>query len=95
MVASAFDDTDVYDILKSASRRKFEVRLFQQYVSQTSHTLPLAHTEGPVRHAWSVDVPNLALEHENVLYGIFAFSALHLLHLEPANHDLVIEDGAP
>lgn len=90
MSSSACDDTDVYEIPESRARRILELRLLLQYVSKTSHTFPLAHKEGPVRHAWSVDVPLLALEHDNVLYGMLSISALHLLHLDPGNPDLVI-----
>jgi hypothetical protein len=90
MASSAFDDADVYDIPESQSRRILELHLLQHYISKTSHTLPLSHKEGPVRHAWSVDVPVLGLKHDNVLYGILSLSALHLLHLDPGNSELTI-----
>jgi hypothetical protein len=90
MPASAFDDTDVYDIPESRARHMLELRLLQHYISKTSHTFPLSHKEGLVRHAWSVDVPLLALEHGNVLYGILSLSALHLLHLDLENSELII-----
>ena len=90
MTSSAFDDTDIYDMPESRARRILELRLLQHYISKTSHTIPLSHKEGAVRHAWSVDVPLLALEHDNVLYGMLSFSALHLLHFDPGNPELII-----
>lgn len=38
--------------------------------------------------SWSIEVPKLALQHDNLLYPMFSISALHLLKSEPQNQDL-------
>ncbi|KAK3332669.1 hypothetical protein B0T19DRAFT_108811 [Cercophora scortea] len=44
----------------------------------TSHTLPGTHIPS-VRECWSIQVPELALEHEPLLDELLAFSALHMI----------------
>lgn len=74
---------------ESKARRLLELRLLQNYIQNTSLTLPACHNEA-VRHAWSVEVPNLAFENDNLLYEMFSLSALHLLKSHPASPELLV-----
>jgi hypothetical protein len=42
-----------------------------------------------VLESWSIEVPRLALQHDNLLYPMFSISALHLLKAEPQNQELL------
>ena len=80
---------DPVHLQESRARRLLELRLLQNYIQNTSLTLPACHNE-VVRHTWSVDVPNLAFENDNLLYQMFSLSALHLLKSDPANPELLV-----
>ncbi|PVH85003.1 hypothetical protein DL98DRAFT_409942 [Cadophora sp. DSE1049] len=82
-------DSNSLDLPESKSRRLLELRLLQNYIQNTSTTLPACHNEN-VRHAWSVEVPNLAFENDNLLYEMFSLSALHLLKSDPDNPELLV-----
>jgi len=43
-----------------------------------------------IRRAWSIDVPKLAIRHDNLLYQILSMSALHLLRSESDNPELIV-----
>jgi hypothetical protein len=79
---------DPFDTPEGKSRRLLELRLLQNYIVNTSQTLASCHND-EVRHAWSVEVPQLALQYDNLLYEIFAISALHLLTADPHNPELI------
>jgi hypothetical protein len=61
---------DPFDNPEGKSRRLLELRLLQNYIVNTSQTLASCHND-EVRHAWFVEVPQLALQYDNLLYEIF------------------------
>lgn len=77
------------DIPESKARRKLELRLLQNFIENTSQTFSSCNT-AQVRLAWANDVPKLALEHDNLLYGIFSISASHLLKSNPDDSELIM-----
>ena len=83
-----FESTDVFATPEGKTRRLLELRLLQNYIVNTSQTFASCHNE-EVRYAWSVEVPQLALQYDNLLYEMFSISALHLLSVEPLNPELI------
>lgn len=81
-------DGDIFDIPESKSRRMLELRLLQNFISNTSPTLP-ATQNTDLLHSWSVEVPKLALQHDNLLYEILSLSAMHLLRTESQDKDII------
>ncbi|TVY81119.1 Sterol regulatory element-binding protein ECM22 [Lachnellula suecica] len=81
-------ETESFTLPESEGRRKIELRLLQHYITSTSHTFPACHNAA-VLQTWSVEVPKLALQYDNLLYPIFSLSALHLLKSEPQNQELI------
>jgi len=82
------DDAKLLEIPESKSRRMLELRLQQNFIEKISQTLSACH-QPKVRHAWGVEVPKMALTHDNVLYGMLAMSTLHMLKSEPNNQELL------
>lgn len=79
---------DVLDIPESASRRKLELRLLHNYVVNICHTFPACHNNDVV-HSYTVEAPQLALEYDNLLYGILSISTRHLLQANPHDSELI------
>ncbi|KAL9109107.1 MAG: hypothetical protein Q9227_006198 [Pyrenula ochraceoflavens] len=82
------NDSDVYDIPESKSRRMLELRLLQNYLTCVSQPFGIAQT-AEVHAAWTIEVPKLAFRYENLLFAIFTISATHMLRDEPGNSDLI------
>jgi hypothetical protein len=82
-------DDENWEIPEGKPRRRLELRLQQNFIERTSQTLSGCHNPS-VREAWAVEVPKLAFVNDNVLYGMFALSALHLLKSEPDNQELLL-----
>jgi hypothetical protein len=72
---SEFDESNAFDMPESKSRRLLELRLLQNWIDRTSKTFGACHYDD-VRHAWSIEVPKLALQHDNLLYQVFSISTL-------------------
>jgi hypothetical protein len=87
--SSNFDDSNLLEIGESRSRRLLELRLMQNYVNVTCTAFAACHLDS-VLHAWSSKIPNLALQHDNLLYQVLAMSALHLLSSSPNDPELVL-----
>lgn len=83
------DDDEKWEIPEGKPRRLLELRLQQNFIERTSQTLSGCHNRS-VSEAWAVEVPKLAFFNDNVLYGMLALSALHLLKSEPDNHELLL-----
>lgn len=81
-------DIDIFAIPESKSRRMLELRLLQNFISRTSINFPACHNP-EVQHTWSVEVPELALKHNNLLYEVLSISALHLLRSCPDDPELL------
>lgn len=81
-------ESDVFDIAESKSRRRLELRLLENYISNTCPSFSSCHNP-QVKHAWSVEVPRMAMEYDNLLYGILSISALQLSREDPQNQELV------
>lgn len=79
---------DSFTLPESQERRLIEMRLLQNFITSTSHTLPASH-DPSVLETWSTDVPQLSFEYDNLLYPILAISALELLISDPHNQDLI------
>lgn len=77
------------EIPESKSRRLLELQLLQNYLAKLSRPFP--ETEGQDGSAaWSfLEVPQMALEHDNLLYAMFAISATHLLRNQPNSAKLL------
>ncbi|KAF2095826.1 hypothetical protein NA57DRAFT_67539 [Rhizodiscina lignyota] len=72
----------------SKERRLLELRLWKNYVEVVSQPFVLPQSTG-VRSGWEKDLPNLALDHENLLYAMFSVSATSLLRSDPRNAALL------
>lgn len=64
-----------------------ELRLLHHYITHLSQPFHGSRSTD-IQGTWSFEVPNLAIQHENLLYTIFAASALHLLKSDPHNPEL-------
>jgi hypothetical protein len=82
------ENESIFEMPESKQRRMLELRLQQNFIERTSQTLSACHNP-KVRNAWAVEVPKLGLLNDNVLYGMLALSALHLLNSEPDNQELL------
>lgn len=89
LLSSMENDDENMEIPESKPRRILELRLQQHFIERTSYTFSACNSV-KVRNAWANDVPKLALANDNVLYGMFALSALHLLKSEPDNKELLL-----
>lgn len=67
---------------ESRNRRQLELKLLHTYNTQTCHTL---HNDEVSSSAWIYEAPSLALENESLLSALFAFTALHMIELDPSN----------
>jgi len=76
------------EIPESKARRKLELRLQHNFIANMCPTFSACHNVA-VREAWSTDVPKVALEHDNLLYEMFAISAFHLLKSDPNDAELI------
>ena len=61
----------------------------QNYVDKTCKTFAGCHLPG-VLDAWASKVPDLALQHDNLLYLVLAMSALQLLSSRPDDSELIL-----
>lgn len=67
-----------------------ELRLLSNTLQYLIQPFP-THPRAPEVTAWSGEVPSLALKHDNVIiFGMFAFSASHLMRRQVGNSDLMI-----
>ena len=89
LLSSDTTESDVFDIPESKSRRLLELHLLENYISNTCPSFPGCHNP-EVKHAWSVEVPRMAMEYHNLLYGILSISALQLLRADPENPELIV-----
>ncbi|KUJ23608.1 uncharacterized protein LY89DRAFT_664012 [Mollisia scopiformis] len=87
LLSSMDSDDEKWEIPEGKPRRRLELRLQQNFIERTSQTLSGCQN-APVREVWAVEVPKLAFSNDNVLYGMLALSALHLLKSEPENQEL-------
>jgi hypothetical protein len=76
------------EIPESRERRLLELRLLHNYLDRVAQPFALPQSSG-VTSAWLEDVPILALEHDNLLYSMFSFSATNLLRFDPRNAKLL------
>ncbi|OLN96731.1 Sterol uptake control protein 2-like protein 2 [Colletotrichum chlorophyti] len=61
-----------------------DMQLVHHFTSNTSHTL----SENPdFAHLWTTTVPQIAFNHDFLLHGILALSAIHLSYLNPDQSD--------
>ena len=60
------------------TRRLLELRLLGLFINQVSGTLPSSY-QTDERQRWAVDAPNMALQHEPLLYAIFALTILYIV----------------
>jgi hypothetical protein len=88
VISNDSTESDVFDIPESKSRRLLELRLLENYISNSCPSFSSCHNP-EAKHAWSVEVPHMAMEYDNLLYGIFAISALQLLRADPQNAELI------
>lgn len=57
--------------------------LMYHYTLFTAITLGDNYTESSLNHLWQHQVPQLAFQHEYLLHGILAITALHMAHSSP------------
>lgn len=79
----------IYDIVEDKAERMLQLRLLHIYY----HTIatPFAVPQRPeIEATWQIDVPEIAFQHNNLLYAIFAVAATWLLRSQPTNADLQI-----
>jgi hypothetical protein len=88
LLSSDAAESDVFDIPESKSRRRLELRLLENYMSNACPSFPACHGL-QVKHAWSVEVPRMAMECDNLLSGIFSISALQLVRADCENQELI------
>jgi hypothetical protein len=69
---------------ESKERRLLELRLQHNYIDQIAQPFFLAQG-AEVKAAWMREVPQLAIQYENVLYAMLAISATHLLRSDADN----------
>ncbi|KAH8808757.1 hypothetical protein F5884DRAFT_675305 [Xylogone sp. PMI_703] len=75
----------VDDLPESRARRFRELRLFHHYTIRTCLTVGYKFTEAaiptqhPGRELWRTVIPELALQHDALLYAIYSISALHIV----------------
>jgi hypothetical protein len=81
-------DQDNPEIPESRERRLLELRLLHNFLDRLAQPFKLPQG-ADVTSAWSEDVPNLAFEHDNLLYSLFSFSATNLLRSDPRNAKLL------
>ena len=80
---SSFDP----ETMESKERRVIELRLMHHWIIHVSH--PFGMTSPPSwKELWNGEVPQIALDHENLLYALFAMSATHLLGSYPNDDHL-------
>lgn len=72
------------DVPETKERRLLELRLMTNFIDRVAQPFGLPQSNG-VTSAWTKDVPKLALECENVLYGVLSLSATNLLRDEPTD----------
>lgn len=72
-------------LIESRSRRQLELKLLHTYNTLTAKTLVVDDIDGVSKDAWVYEAPKLAFENEALLSALFAFTALHLIDLEPSN----------
>lgn len=81
--------SDGDEIPESKSRRLLELQLLQNYLTKLSQPFP-GTQEGDSSAVWPfLDVPQMALQHDNLLYAMFSISATHLLRTQPKNAKLL------
>lgn len=83
-----FNDISDLQLLESKSRRLLEFRLLNHYKDHLANPLQ-DHTKSHVVTGWSSQVPQMALEHDNVQYMMFCCATCHLLRSDPDNLELL------
>lgn len=84
--ASSSKKITSHKLPESGDRRNLELRLLHQYMGYTCNTLSIDIESQPkIEFYWKIGIPELAFEHEALLYSIFTIAALHLSWLEPNN----------
>lgn len=81
------DDGAGINMPESRARRLMEHRLMQNYYHTFAKPSPVTPAES-WRNLWTTHIPALGLNHDNILYGIFASSATNLLQSNPNDKDL-------
>ncbi|KAJ9296120.1 transcriptional regulator family: Fungal Specific TF [Paecilomyces variotii] len=77
------------EIPESKSRRLLELQLLQNYLTKLSQPFPQT-PEADGSAVWPfLEVPQMALQHDNLLYAMFSISATHLLRTQPNNAKLL------
>ncbi|MCJ1399122.1 hypothetical protein MMC11_002324 [Xylographa trunciseda] len=80
--------TDILDLPESKKRRLLELRLLHHYMTKTS--LRISGQDEPTAvEPWTTILPGLAIEHDALLYSMYALAALHLSRLEPDNAEVI------
>jgi hypothetical protein len=72
------------EIPETKERRLLELRLMSNYIERLAQPFKLPQS-AEVTSAWQRDVPKLALDYENVLYGVLSLSATNLLRDDPTD----------
>lgn len=79
----------IYNIVEEKAERMLQLRLLHIFYHVISS--PFAVRQSPeVESTWQMDIPQIAFEHDNLLYAIFAVSTTWLLRSQPNNVDLQI-----
>lgn len=81
-------DLSEFQLPESRSRRLLELRLLDYYKDYVANPLP-DFTKSNVVTAWSSQVPQLALKHDNVQYMMFCLAACQLFRSEPDSIELL------
>lgn len=82
-----FDGSEEIILPETTARRMMEHRLMQHYLFHMSQPFPLS--PGPNwLDIFAKRIPQLALQHKNLLYTLLAHSAQNLIRLEPRDAEL-------
>ena len=73
----------------SISPRDSGLSLFQHFISSVSWTMPVID-DAKMQELWTLDTPQLALRHNNVLEAMLGMAALHLRVHDPTNPALIL-----
>ncbi|KAM7213520.1 hypothetical protein V8F06_011075 [Rhypophila decipiens] len=82
-----FDSSEEIILAECTTRRMLEHRLMQHYIFNMTRPFPLNPGLGWIE-LFSKRIPQLALQHNNILYILLANSANNLFRREPGNADL-------
>ncbi|KAF7556453.1 hypothetical protein G7Z17_g1447 [Cylindrodendrum hubeiense] len=82
--SSSSRTSDMGDPPESRERRKLELQLFHQYISDTGPSIAVNKDSYDF---WVVPLPRLALQSDALLYSMYYMSALHSATRDKANKD--------